>query len=58
VIAGALDERGRPRAEEVARLLGDARLAVVDGAGHTPHDERPADFRRLALEFLQEAPVA
>jgi 2-succinyl-6-hydroxy-2,4-cyclohexadiene-1-carboxylate synthase len=58
VIAGALDERGRPRAEEVARLMGDARLAVVDGAGHTPHDERPADFRRLALEFLQEAPVA
>ena len=23
-------------------------------AGHTPHDERPAAFRRLALDFLQE----
>jgi pimeloyl-ACP methyl ester carboxylesterase len=54
VIAGALDDRGRPRAERVAAGIPGARLAVVDGAGHTPHDEQPATFRRLAIDFLQE----
>lgn len=54
VIAGALDDRGRPRAELVAGLIPGARLAVVDGAGHTPHLERPAPFRRLVSQFLQE----
>lgn len=54
VIAGALDDRGRLRAEGVAAGIPGARLAIVDGSGHTPHDERPARFRRLALDFLQE----
>jgi 2-succinyl-6-hydroxy-2,4-cyclohexadiene-1-carboxylate synthase len=58
VVTGALDDRGRPRAEEVARLIPTARLCVIDGAGHTPHDERPAAFRMVALDFLQEAPAA
>jgi 2-succinyl-6-hydroxy-2,4-cyclohexadiene-1-carboxylate synthase len=58
VIAGALDERGLPRAEQVARGIAGARLAIVERAGHTPHDERPAPFRRAALEFLQEVPAA
>jgi 2-succinyl-6-hydroxy-2,4-cyclohexadiene-1-carboxylate synthase len=53
VIAGSLD-LARPRAERVAAGIPGARLAVVDGAGHTPHMERPAAFRRLALDFLQE----
>ena len=43
-----------PRAESVAAGIPGARLAIVDGSGHTPHDERPARFRRLALDFLQE----
>ena len=42
VIAGALDDRARPRAESVAAGIPGARLAIVDGSGHTPHDERPA----------------
>ena len=58
VITGALDGIGRPRAEQIANALPNARLAVVDRAGHTPHLERPAAFRRLALEFLQEDPAA
>jgi 2-succinyl-6-hydroxy-2,4-cyclohexadiene-1-carboxylate synthase len=57
VIAGALDDRGRPRAEAVARGIPGARLAVIDGSGHTPHEERPRAFRRLALDFLQEVPA-
>ncbi len=58
VIAGALDDRGRPRAEQVANGIPAARLAIIDNAGHTPHEEQPAEFRRLALDFLQEAPAA
>ena len=58
VIAGALDDRGRPRAEQVARGIPGARLEIVDNAGHTPHEEQPAAFRRLALDFLLEDPAA
>jgi pimeloyl-ACP methyl ester carboxylesterase len=54
VIAGALDDRGLSRAARVADGIPGARLAIVDGAGHTPHDEQPRAFRRLALDFLQE----
>lgn len=52
VIAGALDETGRERAEVVAAALPDARLEIVQRAGHAPHLERPADFRRLVMAFL------
>ena len=57
VIAGELDAIGRPRAERVAAVIPGARLAVVDGAGHTPHDERPEAFRRLVRAFLEEEPT-
>jgi 2-succinyl-6-hydroxy-2,4-cyclohexadiene-1-carboxylate synthase len=57
VIAGELDPIGRPRAERVAAAIPAARLAVVDGAGHTPHDERPEAFRRLVDAFLEEEPT-
>jgi 2-succinyl-6-hydroxy-2,4-cyclohexadiene-1-carboxylate synthase len=53
VVVGALDPV-RPRAEQVAAGIPGARLAFVTGAGHTPHLERPAAFRRLVTEFLQE----
>ncbi len=58
VIGGALDTVGAPRAALVADRIPGARLAVIDGAGHTPHLERPAAFRRLVSEFLQEVPAA
>lgn len=58
VITGALDAVGRPRAEAVARGIPGARLALVEGAGHTPHLERSSVFRRLVTAFLQEVPAA
>jgi 2-succinyl-6-hydroxy-2,4-cyclohexadiene-1-carboxylate synthase len=57
VIAGELDAVGRDRAAAVASALPNARLAIVPGAGHTPHLERPAAFRRLVGAFLDAAPA-
>ena len=54
VIVGS-DDPARPRAEEVAAGIPAARLAVVVGAGHGPHLERPDRFHALVLDFLTEA---
>jgi 3-oxoadipate enol-lactonase len=53
VIAGALDP-ARPPAEAVAAGIPHARLAIVDGVGHTPHLEAPDAFVALVTEFLLE----
>ena len=53
VIVGAVDP-ARARAEEVAAGIPAARLAVVPGAGHAPHVERPERFHSLVLDFLTE----
>ncbi len=44
VVAGALDAKFVAAAERMAGLLPDATLAVIDGAGHTVHLERPDAF--------------
>lgn len=38
--------------EAAARLLPDARLVVIEGAGHLPYLERAATFNTAVLEFL------
>lgn len=52
VVAGRLDQAGTERAAAVAGAIRDARLAIVDGAGHAPHLEQPAAFRRIVVSFL------
>lgn len=52
IVAGRLDSVGRERAAVVAGGIPDARLEIVEGAGHTPHLELPAAFRRLVVDFL------
>jgi 2-succinyl-6-hydroxy-2,4-cyclohexadiene-1-carboxylate synthase len=54
VIAGEVDTIGRPRAERVAAAITGARLAIVTGVGHAPHDEAPDAFRHLVVEFLED----
>jgi len=53
VIVGT-DDPVRDRATTVAAGVPGARLAVIDGAGHAPHLEAPAAFRRLVLDFISE----
>jgi pimeloyl-ACP methyl ester carboxylesterase len=38
--------------EEMRARMGDARLEVLEGSGHTPQLEEPDAFHRLALPFL------
>ena len=33
-------------------LVDNSRLAVIEGAGHTPQAERPEEFNRVLLDFL------
>jgi pimeloyl-ACP methyl ester carboxylesterase len=42
----------------LAARLPQARLEVIDSAGHTPMLERPADFNRLLLQALAGPPPA
>jgi 2-succinyl-6-hydroxy-2,4-cyclohexadiene-1-carboxylate synthase len=53
VVAGS-DDPVRARAEEVAAAIPGARLAVIPGAGHAPHLERPDRFHALLFDFLTE----
>lgn len=41
-----------PYAEELTRLLPDAELAIVDGAGHYPMVEQEDEFVRVVEKFL------
>jgi 2-succinyl-6-hydroxy-2,4-cyclohexadiene-1-carboxylate synthase len=57
VIAGALDAIGCPRAASIAAAIPGARFEPLERAGHAPHLETPAAFRRLVLSFLLEDPA-
>jgi 2-succinyl-6-hydroxy-2,4-cyclohexadiene-1-carboxylate synthase len=52
VVAGALDAKFTALAERMAGLIPDATLAIVDGAGHTVHLERPDEFADLLAAWL------
>jgi pimeloyl-ACP methyl ester carboxylesterase len=39
-------------AERAQSLIGEARLAVIDSAGHTPQAEQPDEFNRVLFDFL------
>ena len=42
--------------EEWARVLPNARLVIVEGAGHYPHAERPEQFFPAVEAFLGASP--
>jgi 3-oxoadipate enol-lactonase len=53
VIVGDRDvDDVRDAAEELTRGISGARLAVMPGVAHVPNMERPEEFNRLLLDFL------
>lgn len=57
LLAGELDAKFVRINQQMAQQISSARLAIVPGAGHTVHLERPLLFRQLVLEFLREEPA-
>jgi 2-succinyl-6-hydroxy-2,4-cyclohexadiene-1-carboxylate synthase len=55
VVVGDEDAKFQPIARELAARLPRARLALLDGAGHAAHLERPEPFLALIRAFLAEA---
>jgi len=52
LVVGELDEKFVSIAERMARALPHARLAVIQGAGHTVHLEAPDAWLRTVVDFL------
>lgn len=58
VVLGDLDETGVTRAAEaIANGVPGARKVVIPGTAHMLTMEKPAEFTRLVLEFLQGLPA-
>jgi 2-succinyl-6-hydroxy-2,4-cyclohexadiene-1-carboxylate synthase len=56
LVAGALDGAYVAAGGEMARAFPNARLAVVPGAGHAVHLERPDELTHAVLAFLRGVP--
>ncbi len=52
VIAGSEDRSSLAACRSLAELLPDARLEVIEGAGHVVNLAAPARFNELAIDFL------
>ena len=56
LVCGAEDQLCPPAAmAAMARLLPNAELVVIDRAGHSPYFERPEEWNRAVLSFLERA---
>jgi 2-succinyl-6-hydroxy-2,4-cyclohexadiene-1-carboxylate synthase len=53
LLAGSMDERYAALARELDRVLPDATIEFIPGAGHAAHLEQPAHFSREVLGFLR-----
>lgn len=53
-VAGALDGKYVETAERMAVLMPRARTAVVPGAGHNLHAERPDAFTDIVIDYLKK----
>ena len=48
------EDRSGELRQGTAGLIADARFEVIDGAGHLPCVEAPADYARILTRFLTE----
>lgn len=56
IISGELDYISPPEvAEEMSRIIPNARKYVFQGVGHMPHREKPGEYNKILLEFLSGA---
>ena len=51
-ITGSLDRKFTTIAEAMCKKLPNAKLSVIRGSGHAPHLEKPEQFNRVVLRFL------
>lgn len=57
VVSGERDPLVLPRqARRAAAAIPNARLALIKGALHNPMDDRPAEFQRVLVNFLDTVP--
>lgn len=54
VVFGSDDEVVDPESAQGYRRVPGARIVVLDGAGHSPHVERPGATARLVADFLAQ----
>ena len=56
VIFGSQDEIAEPKSAQEYRVVPGARIVLMDGAGHSPHVEKPDETARLVRNFLDQQP--
>lgn len=52
--AGRLDTKYVQLAEEMAAVIPDSRVRIIEGGGHAAHLEQPRAFNSVVMEFLRE----
>lgn len=55
VLVGSKDVVNQPAARALAAGIGDARLRIVEGAGHLVNVDRPEDLATILTEFLGQS---
>jgi pimeloyl-ACP methyl ester carboxylesterase len=58
LVVGAGDEAFIGGMEYMAKKIPNAKLVLIEGAGHAPNLEKPDDFNRAVVEFLDGLPPA
>jgi pimeloyl-ACP methyl ester carboxylesterase len=57
VLWGSQDDIAEPSSAQDFRKVPGARIVVLDGVGHSPHVEKPAETARLIRNFLAQQPA-
>ena len=53
-VAGSLDKKFTAIAKQMCNKLPNSKLTVIRGAGHAPHLEKPQQFNKTVLKFLDQ----
>lgn len=53
-VTGSLDRKFTTIAEDICNRVPNGKLTLIRGAGHAPHLEKPEQFNKAVLRFLDE----